>query len=131
MTNSRKSKPTKGKAVEPTQDRSRLPDSPGNNIRAWRLFRGIETQQGLSELTKRMDRDGRGLSREVICRLETGELRYNEDHLTILALALEVAARDLIGTNPLDAGDIFAVYAGLSASDKRRISDAVAKLKRT
>jgi len=127
---SKKTKAIKGKAKTSNLDRSRLDASPNNYIRSWRLFRGIATQHELTALSKARDPEGKGLSREVICRLETGELRYNEDHLRILALALTVSVRDLIGTDPNDSGDIFAIYAALSNADKRRAAKQIEKLKR-
>lgn len=99
----------------------RTPVADNNNVRNWRLFRGIATQESLANLTAACDPDGKGISRVVILKLENGEQRYNEAQITLLARALSVAPRDLIGTNPYDAGDIFAVYAGLPDPAKRRM----------
>lgn len=107
----------------------RKPPSNGNNIRNWRLFRGIAKQEDLAHLTIMNDPKGKGLDRVCITRLENGEARYNERHLAILSRALRVAPRDLIGTNPFDAGDIFAVYVGLSESKKRIAAKLIASLK--
>lgn len=116
---------------EPAQSSAtRLPASAGNNIRNWRLFRNIPSQEALSEATRAADPTGAGITRAVINRLESGEYRWNEDHIRVLSLTLQCSQRDLIGTNPFDAGDIFAVYAGLSEADKRRAHRLVSKLKR-
>lgn len=101
----------------------------GNNIRNWRLFRKIELQRDLAELAAIHDPNGKGFSRVTITRLENGECRYNEDHLFILGRALGCAPRDLIGTNPFDAGDIFAIYAGLSDEDRALAMRMVKSLK--
>lgn len=133
MSKAKKTKATKGKA-QPVQDghefKARQPAAKGNNIRNWRLFRGIATHHALAAITKAQDPQGKGLDRVSICRLETGELRYNENHIDVLAKALTVSTRDLIGTDPFNAGDIFAVYATASDAEKRRIAKQVAKLKR-
>lgn len=101
----------------------------GNNIRNWRLFRGIPKHGALAALTAQYDPKGKGINRVSLLRLENGEGRYNEDHLRLLSLALRVAPRDLIGTNPFDAGDIFAIYAGFSDEQKLRAAQMLAKLK--
>lgn len=102
----------------------------GNNIRNWRLYRNLATQQALADLTVAHDPSGRGIQRGAICKLESGEVRYNEDQIDILAAALRVAPRDLIGTNPFSATDIFALYAGLSERKKRKAMQLIAALKR-
>lgn len=108
----------------------RTPAAKGNNIRNWRLFRKIPRQEDLAKLTAEYDPNGVGLNRVSIIKLENGEMRYNEDHLDILARALHVSPRDLIGTNPFDAGDIFAVYAGLNDAQKKRAAKLFGTLKR-
>lgn len=125
-------KAEKPSAANGQASKSRLRTAPAysNQIRNWRLFRGIEKIADLAEMTKAHDPEGKGIDRVSITRLECGTARYNEDHLVILSRTLSVSQRDLIGTNPFDAGDIFAVYAGLSASDKRRAAKFVASLKR-
>lgn len=105
-----------------TKNMARRPAAESNNIRNWRLFRKLAKQSDLAKLA--------GLPSASISRLETGEMGYNQKHIHILARALGVAPRDLIGTNPFDAGDIFAVYAGLSDDDKRLAAALMAKLKR-
>jgi transcriptional regulator with XRE-family HTH domain len=106
-------------AVAPIESRTRIAASSGNNIRNWRLFKGLAKQEDLARLTQLHDPERIGIPRVTICRLESGETRYNEDHLRLISSALGVSPRDLIGTNPFDAGDIFAVYEGLSWADKR------------
>lgn len=105
-------------AVRPS--RLRLEAAPDNNIRNWRLFRKIERHDDLANLTVMHDPEGVGISRVNLCRLETGELRWNRDHITILSRTLGVAPGDLIGINPFNSGDVFAVYASLSLVDKQR-----------
>lgn len=100
-----------------------------NQIRNWRLFRKIALQRTLSEMSVAHDPLGIGVSRVNIVRLENGEARWNEDHIMILSRTLGCTPRDLIGTNPFDSGDIFAVYAGLSPSAKRRALKALKAIK--
>lgn len=100
-----------------------------NNIRNWRLFRNISLQRTLAEMSVAHDPLGIGVSRVNIVRLENGEARWNEDHIMILSRTLGCTPRDLIGTNPFDSGDIFAVYAGLSPSAKRRAMKAIKAIK--
>lgn len=107
----------------------RLPAAAGNNIRNWRLFLKIPEQADLAALTVKVDPNGKGLDRPCIVRLESGTARYNESHLAILSRAMGVSPRDLIGTNPFDSGDIFAVYAGLTAAKKRRLIRLAVALK--
>lgn len=106
-----------------------LPPDAQNHIRNWRLYRGIKTQKELAELSIAHDPEGQGVIRGVICRLESGNTRYHAEHIAILSRTLRCSPRDLIGTNPNDAGDIFAVYAGLSEADKRRAAKLVADLR--
>lgn len=110
--------------------KQRARSAAANNIRNWRLFRGIERQEDLAELVLRCDPKGVGLPRVSITRLENGDQRYNEHHIKLLCLALRVAPRDLIGTNPFDAGDIFAIYSGLTDAKKRAAIKLIATLKR-
>lgn len=106
------------------------PAAKGNNIRNWRLYRKIKTQTDLAKLTIEHDPLGKGIQRGTLCRLETGEVRYNQDQIDILSRTLRVKPRDLIGTNPFNASDIFVVYAGLSPSEKRRARKLIAALER-
>lgn len=99
-----------------------------NFIRSWRLFRGFESHDALSKATVAHDPAGEGLSRSCILRLETGETKYHQGHLAILSNTLRVAERDLIGTDPYNAGDIFALYAGMTAADKRRAAAYIERL---
>lgn len=100
-----------------------------NHIRAWRLFRDITRQEDLAKLTIRFDPKRKGVPRETITRLENGSYRYNEDQLSMIGKALRVAPRDLIGTDPYNSGDIFAVYAGLSADDKAKALELLNQLR--
>lgn len=122
-------KQSKGVAVE-LDYRTMTISTKANNIRNWRLFRGIATQRELAALTERADPKGVGLQRVTICRLENGDGRYNQDHIEILAKTLRVSPRDLIGTDPMDAGDVFAIYAGLPEEKKRRAIKLMLGLKR-
>lgn len=132
MPSTRKSKKAKAPhiigVVQPNY-RTKVAATEGNNIRNWRLFRGIETQKELAALTIPHDPRGKGVLREAICRLEKGDARYNEDQIKLLAAALKTTPRDLIGTNPFDAGDVFALYAGLSDADKERAKRYIKKLR--
>lgn len=133
MAKSRKPKSVKamdegGKAKRPAGPVT--PPSPTNNIRNWRLFRKIEFQRQLSEMSVAHDPLGVGVSRVNVLRLENGEARWNEDHILILSRTLGCTPRDLIGTNPFDSGDIFAVYAGLTPSAQRRALKAIKVIKR-
>lgn len=105
------------------------PASPTNNIRNWRLFKNIALQGDLSKLSIAHDPEGIGVSRVNIVRLENGDARWNEDHIMILSRTLGCTPRDLIGTNPFDSGDIFAVYAGLTPAAKRRALKAIKAIK--
>lgn len=128
----KKSSSTKGMDGSTGQRPSKGPitaASPTNNIRNWRLFRKIELQRTLSEMSVAHDPLGIGVSRVNIVRLENGEARWNEDHVMILSRTLGCTPRDLIGTNPFDSGDIFAVYARLSPSAKRRALKAIKAIK--
>lgn len=114
-----------GDGAAPAVFRARREAATDNNIRNWRLFRGLARQEDLAALTLKHDPQGRGIQRPTLIRLETGELQYNAGHLRLISLALGVAPRDLIGTNPNDAGDIFAVYSGLPEADKPRATIVV------
>lgn len=132
MEKARKSSSTKGM----DGDRANQPSngtitraSTTNNIRNWRLFRKVALQRTLAEMSVAYDPLGIGVSRVNIVRLENGEARWNEDHIMILSRTLGCTPRDLIGTNPFDSGDIFALYAGLSPSAKRRALKAIKAIK--
>ena len=105
-----------------------LQASTNNNIRNWRVFRGVKTQGELAELTKGYDPSGKGLTRATVCRLESGELRWNEDQIIMLSQTLRVQPRDLIGTNPFNSGDIFAIYAGLSERKQKQAIKLIQQL---
>lgn len=102
----------------------------GNNIRNWRLFRGLERQLDLADATKAHDPKGRGLDRVIINRLESGADKYHQGHIELIARTLRVSERDLIGTNPYDAGDIFAVCAGLSEAGKAAVLKYAKRIRR-
>lgn len=93
-----------------------------NYIRSWRLYRGLKMQKDLAELTKSVDPYGVGLDRVTICRLETGQMQYNETHLKLISHALRVAPRDLIGTDPFNSGDIFKLYADTPLPLRRKLT---------
>lgn len=99
-----------------------------NQFRSWRVFRGYPNQNALALATQIVDPAGAGFTRATICRLESGALKYSENHIELLSLTLKVAPRDLIGTDPFNSGDIFAVYAGLSKSKQRRAEALLAEL---
>lgn len=123
-------KPNNGNGKDgATEFRARVTSTDDNNIRNWRLFRGIATQERLARMTITADPNGRGINRVSIIRLETGETPCNTKHLAILSRTLGVAPRDLIGTNPYNAGDIFALYAGLSERNKKTAMKLLAALK--
>lgn len=109
--------------------RIKNPATKDNQIRNWRLFKGVAMQRDLAKLTALHDPKRKGIPRVTICRLETGEQQYSEWHLALISKALGVSRGDLIDTNPYDAGDIFAVYAVLSDADKRKALKLLAKLK--
>lgn len=111
---------TKKKTGPRAKRATRQPARRSNFIRAWRLFRAVTRQEDLAQLTVRFDPKRKGVLRETITRLENGIYRYNEDQLALIGKALRVAPRDLIGTDPYNSGDIFAVYAGLSEDDKAK-----------
>lgn len=100
-----------------------------NFIRSWRLFRDVRTQDDLATATIGFDPKRKGVLRETITRLENGSYRYNEDQLNLIGKALRVAPRDLIGTDPYNSGDIFAVYAGLSEADRAKALHLLHKLR--
>ena len=104
--------------VEPAEMHERQQPTERNQIRNWRLYRGIKMQKELADMTIEYDRKGLGLDRVTICRLETGTMQYNETHIRLLSFALRVAPRDLLGTNPFDSGDIFKQYADLPERDR-------------
>lgn len=133
MIKSRKSNPAKDKpdgVLDGAGSKLQLPATPDNNIRNWRLFRKYPSQEALAKATIAADPDGVGVARGVINRLESGDYRYHQDHIRVLSLTLKCSPRDLIGTNPFDAGDIFVVYAGLSEADKRRALKLLSQLKK-
>lgn len=133
MTQAKKASSAKGKAAaapKPSPIAAPSKSAGRNFIQAWRLFRNIPSQQELARLTIAHDPDGKGLERATINRLETGVASYREEHIAILSKTLRVSPRDLIGTDPYNSGDIFMVYAGLSAADKRRTQKFLASLKR-
>lgn len=130
MGKAKKTSTAKHNGADGLGDLLRTPAAIGHHIRSWRLFKGIKHQKDLARLTKRKDPAGVGLTRSTIIRLENGDTRYNQEHLHILGVTLGVAPRDLIGTDPFDSGDIFALYAGMSASDKARALKALGKFKR-
>lgn len=105
--------------------------SRSNNIRNWRIFKGIQTHQELSSLTAAVDENGKGINRVCISRLESSEMRYHEDHIELLSKALRVTPSDLIGTNPFDSGSVFAIYALASITEKRAIETFMRELRAT
>jgi transcriptional regulator with XRE-family HTH domain len=98
----------------------------GNNIRNWRLFRGVETHEQLTEMTIAVDEKAKGVNRVTIARLENGVMRYNQDQVELIAAALGTTPRDLIATNPFNSGDLFVIYAQASLPDRQQI-DAFAR----
>lgn len=126
MANTKKPSTIKASAKMPAEPAQPIPTS---NIANWRLFRGITSQRILANMVKEKFPAAKGLDRVSICRLESGTARWNEDHIAILSSVLECQPGDLISTNPFEAGDIFALYAGLSATDKRRALKLLQQLK--
>lgn len=100
-----------------------------NNIRNWRLFKGVETHDELCDMTVKVDKKGRGVNRVTLSRLESGWMRYNQDQVELIATALGVSPGDLISTNPYKAGDIFTIYALASVEDRRKLEAFARKLK--
>lgn len=129
MAGRKNGKQSKGSAAE-ADPRTMTEATEANHIRNWRLFRGIATQGELALRTQQADPKREGLQRVTISRLESGECRYNQDHLEILARTLRVSERDLIGTNPFNTGDVFAIYAGLPDGKKRQVMKLLRGLKR-
>lgn len=115
--------------VEPKQPATRvlMAATSKNNIRNWRLFRGIKNHGALAKLTEGVD-GGIAMTRATICRLESGKLRYREDQLDVLAVVLKCTPTDLIGTDPFNAGDIFTIYRRLTGHAKDAVDDLVRKL---
>jgi transcriptional regulator with XRE-family HTH domain len=119
-------KPNKSKkkaapvAIAPNK-RLRKEPTPDNQIRNWRLWRKIEKQDDLAQLTQKFDPEGKGLERATIIRLEIGATRVNADHIKLLAPALDVPPTWLISVNPWDRMDPFAVYADLTDADKQKV----------
>lgn len=133
---SRKTKKVKRKAKTPPLPvvdikkfgtKKLMPATERNNIRNWRLFRGIKSQQALAQLTfgiKGME----ALTRATLCRLESGNLRYREDQLDVLSIVLKCTPTDLIGVNPFRSGDIFLIYRGLPAAKQAQIDKLASTL---
>jgi transcriptional regulator with XRE-family HTH domain len=103
--------------------------SSSNQIRNWRIFRGYQSHQELAAATQAADPSGKGILRATICRLESGTLRYTEEKIELLAKTLQVAPRDLIGTNPNNAGDIFAIYAQLPPRQQAQLKAQAEQLR--
>jgi hypothetical protein len=114
----RKTKTTKPHTAD--MPRMRRQASEGNQIRNWRLYRGLKTHADLAAATVEADPNGKGLERSILIRLETGKTHYAERHLDILARTLGVEQRDLISTNPFDDADIYTILAFISERDRKR-----------
>lgn len=112
----KKAKTTKPVPPPPNYE-PRLASAKTNTIRKWRVFRGIKSQ---GELAKKAN-----LTRATVSRLESGQLRYNEDRLKSLARVLKCETWELIRTDPTDRGDIFNIYRGLSDAAKKRFEAAI------
>lgn len=93
--------------------------SSDNFIRAWRIYRGYDTQEALCLHLS--------INSSVLSRLESGALQYRQWHLKLLSNFLNVSPRDLIGTDPFDGGDVFSLYAKLSP---RKRAKALALIRR-
>lgn len=66
-------------------------------VREWRKFRGL-TQERLAERTP--------YSHGAISQLETGRVKYTQDMLEALALAMNCSPGDLLNVNPLKQGEV-------------------------
>jgi DNA-binding Xre family transcriptional regulator len=69
-----------------------MSSSPGHFIRAWRLYRGADTQ---AELAAKV-----GLTSQSISRLESGRMKYRQEILERIAQALDCTPADLLGRDP-------------------------------
>lgn len=100
--------------VTRTEDATtRVAATTSNFIRAWRLYRGYESQAALSAKVP-------DLNASVLSRLESGSLQYRQWHIDLLADALNVSPRDLIGRDPNAVADVFSIYEGLNANKRKR-----------
>lgn len=91
-----------------------------NNIRNWRLFRGITSQSELGTKS--------GVARATICRLEAGKLDYRQHWLEAIAKALDCSPASLIDTNPYAPASIIAIYERLGPGDKSTVDKLVQHL---
>lgn len=101
-----------------------------NNIRNWRIFKGVKTQTELAALTKKVDPEKKGVMRISIVRLENGEMRYNENQITLIANALGVVPGDLVSRNPFNDPAILQLYGQLTKEDREKLEEFGQKLAR-
>ena len=70
-------------------------------LREWRRHRGLSQQKLADRL---------GTSKGHVSDLETGRLRYNQDHLEALADVLQCGPADLLMRNPLDSEAVWTIW---------------------
>lgn len=90
-----------------------------NNIRNWRIFRGIKDQGALGALC--------GLGRVTINRLELGTTPYRQDYLQKISKVLGCTPAELIDTNPNEPS-IFRIYKRLSPKNRSAVDKLLRSL---
>lgn len=103
------------------KDEAAAREVPTHFIKAWRIARNFKTHSALADATKAHDPEGKGIPRVSILRLENGVTRPNQWHLKLLSNTLRVSQGDLLSTDPNNSGDIFSIYAALSAPKKKAL----------
>lgn len=108
-------------------DRTALPEnSLGTRVKAKRLIMGLN-HDGLSDVTKIVDTEGRGISRTTIRGYELGTYKPGARELRILTLALEVSPNWLLFGGSTDPGSTLGAATSLPP-EKPRWADVVIPL---
>ena len=90
-------------------------------LREWRKHRKL-SQEKLGSMV--------GWSQGMISQLETGEVKFIEDHLPILAAALNCTVKQLLFYPP-GMEDFSVLMEQLSKQDRERVKDIIESFKRT
>lgn len=87
-------------------------------LREWRESKGYLSQGDLAKATAKYDG---GLTRQTICRLETGSIPYRKKHLLILAKTLGCTPSALLGENPKEHNPLRDLIRSMSEAQLREL----------
>lgn len=86
----------------------------GHCLKAWRLR---------AKLTQGQVAEGIGYERSYYSRIENGKRGYDQDILAKLASFYRTEPRDLIGRDPGETADLWALVQRLPADDVKRLTE--------